>query len=127
MAGRHVRDEIAAGQDVAPEAVLLDGARKKGGDPDHGNGLVFWVSLHALRVTARRPGARSIGEKPAKNPPSLRRGQGREDAMRYRLKDAGATKDHPTGESAPGRLLLGMRPVSTWRRHHTPAALTHLR
>lgn len=83
MAGRHICDEIAAGQDVAPEAILVDRSGEKGGDPDHGNGLVFWVSLHALRVTARRPGARSIGEKPAKDPPRLMRERGREDATHH--------------------------------------------
>jgi hypothetical protein len=44
---------------------------------------VFWVTLHALRVTARRPGARSIGEKLAKDPPRLMLALGREAAARY--------------------------------------------
>jgi hypothetical protein len=39
--------------------------------------LVFGLGLHALRVTAGGPGARSIGDKPAKNPPRLMRGRRR--------------------------------------------------
>jgi len=40
-----------------------------------------WVSLHALRVTARRPGARSIGRNP-QEPAQVDASAWREDAMR---------------------------------------------